>query len=116
MIGSFAQPVVLLSGGTDKNLDFTPLAGALASPATRPKKICLLAGTGTDKLIAMLNARGVPFEGPFANLDELITAGRNATQPGDIVVFSPGATSFGLFNNEFDRGNKFRDAVRRLVH
>ena len=114
-IGSFAQPVVLLSGGTDKNLDFTPLAGALASPATRPKKICLLAGTGTDKLIAMLNARGVPFEGPFANLDELITAGRNATQPGDIVVFSPGATSFGLFNNEFDRGNKFRDAVRRLV-
>ena len=30
----------------------------------------------------------------------------------EIVVLSPGATSFGMFNNEFDRGNKFMAAVK----
>ena len=30
------------------------------------------------------------------------------------VVFSPGATSFGMFTNEFDRGNKFKDLVRSI--
>jgi len=40
-----------------------------------------------------------------------VRAARAGVQPGDIVVFSPGATSFGLFLNEFDRGNKFRAAV-----
>jgi UDP-N-acetylmuramoylalanine--D-glutamate ligase len=114
-ITSFDRPVILLSGGTDKKLDFTPLADALADPAIRPKKICLLAGSGTDKLVALLAPRGIPFDGPFPDLDELIGAGRKAAEPGDIVVFSPGATSFGMFNNEFDRGNKFRDAVLRLI-
>jgi UDP-N-acetylmuramoylalanine--D-glutamate ligase len=31
------------------------------------------------------------------------------------VVFSPGATSFGMFNNEFDRGEKFMTAVKNLL-
>ena len=32
----------------------------------------------------------------------------------DIAVFSPGATSFGMFTNEFDRGNKYMKAVKEL--
>ena len=107
-LGSFEKPVILLTGGTDKNLDFTPLADA----AHRAKKILLLAGSGTDKLIPMLAARSIPFEGPFASLEELIARARAAASSGDTVVFSPGATSFGMFKNEFDRGNRFRDAVR----
>lgn len=107
-ISSFDRPVVLLTGGTDKNLDFAPLA----EEAHRAKRIVLLAGTGTDKLVPLLEARGIPFDGPFANLEELVSAAKKAAHPGDVVVFSPGATSFGLFKNEFDRGNRFRDAVR----
>ena len=34
------------------------------------------------------------------------------TETPEVVVFSPGATSFGMFNNEFDRGNKYMDAVK----
>ncbi len=107
-LGSFDTPVILLSGGTDKNLDFTPLA----LTAHRAKKIMLLAGTGTDKLIPLLRARNISFEGPFNNLESIITAARRAALTGDTVVFSPGATSFGMFKNEFDRGNKFRLAVK----
>ncbi len=106
-LGSFEAPVVLLTGGTDKNLDFTPLARV----ASRAKKILLLAGTGTDKLVPLLKERSIPFEGPFSDLTGLVQAARNAAQGGDVVLFSPGATSFGLFRNEFDRGDKFRAAV-----
>jgi len=107
-LDSFKSPVILLSGGTDKNLDFTPLADA----ARRAKKIILLSGSGTDKLIILLRERDIPFEGPFGSLDELVSAARKAARSGDTVVFSPGATSFGMFINEFDRGNSFRRAVK----
>jgi UDP-N-acetylmuramoylalanine--D-glutamate ligase len=111
-ITSFEKPVILIAGGTDKNLDFTPLA----ETASRAKKIFLLAGTGTDKLMPMLAARGVAFSGPYPNLDAIVNAARDAAEKGDIVVFSPGATSFGLFTNEFDRGNKFRIAVTNIAN
>ena len=32
----------------------------------------------------------------------------------EIIVFSPGATSFGMFANEFDRGNQFMNAVKEI--
>jgi len=31
-----------------------------------------------------------------------------------IVVFSPGSTSFGMFKNEFDRGNQFKAGVKKI--
>jgi len=107
---SFDTPVVLLAGGTDKELDFTPLAEA----AHLAKAIYLLAGTGTDKLIPMLRERGISFQGPYASLAELVAAGRESAISGDTIVFSPGATSFGLFKNEFDRGTRFRETVLKL--
>lgn len=107
-LASFDRPVILLAGGTDKNLDFTPLADA----ARGAKAIYLLAGTGTDKLLPLLRERGIAFNGPYPGLVELVAAARAGAKEGDIVVFSPGATSFGLFLNEFDRGNRFRSAVR----
>ena len=110
-IGSFEKPIILLTGGTDKNLDFTPLA----ETAGNAKKLFLLAGSGTDKLISMLDARNVHYEGPFANLETLVRAAKEFAAKGDTIVFSPGATSFGMFSNEFDRGNKFREAVALIL-
>ncbi|MDR3283787.1 MAG: UDP-N-acetylmuramoyl-L-alanine--D-glutamate ligase [Treponema sp.] len=117
---AFGRPVHLLCGGTDKQLDFAPLADALAgqTPDAIPAaSIHLLAGTGTDKLIPLLKNRGVAYNGPFASLDSLLaslqknltsqTSG-NLEEIEEIVVFSPGATSFGMFKNEFDRGERFK--------
>ncbi len=101
---SFEQPVILLSGGTDKNLEFTPLAEA----ARTVKHLILLDGTGTEKLISLLARRNIPFDGPCASLEALVEAAQRRAEPGDVVVFSPGATSFGMFKNEFDRGLKFK--------
>ena len=53
------------------------------------------------------------------SLNEMLAALKNnlssADHKDDIVVFSPGATSFGMFTNEFDRGNKYMAAVKELV-
>jgi len=82
----------------------------------------LLAGTGTDKLIPLLQAEHTPYFGPFQDLTTLLEAVRNETEHAlrsgstaaqEIVVFSPGATSFGMFKNEFDRGLRFKEAVRQ---
>ncbi|MBN2051283.1 MAG: UDP-N-acetylmuramoyl-L-alanine--D-glutamate ligase [Spirochaetales bacterium] len=107
---SFQRPVVLLAGGTDKELDFGPFLQA----AKQTKGIALLAGTATDKLLPLLKAEGITPAGPYAGLDEALLKAFELTDPGDVLLFSPGCTSFGMFLNEFDRGRKFKAAVNTL--
>jgi UDP-N-acetylmuramoylalanine--D-glutamate ligase len=104
-------PVVLVSGGTDKQLDFSPLARA----AGRAKAIVLLAGSGSEKLLPLLADAGVAYRGPFDSLDQAVRAALEITAPGDQAVLSPGCASFGMFLNEFDRGRQWKEAVRRLA-
>jgi UDP-N-acetylmuramoylalanine--D-glutamate ligase len=103
--------LVLVSGGTDKNLDFSPLARAVANV----KAIILLAGTGTDKLKILLNKDSIKYRGPFDSLDAAIKAALEEAASGDTVVLSPGCTSFGMFLNEFDRGLKWKEGVKKLT-
>lgn len=115
---AFGEKPVLFAGGNDKNLDFTPFAAA----ADKAAAIYLLEGKGTDRMIPLLNERGISFSGPFSSLKALITAFKNDVFAGKIcaskstvnVVFSPGATSFGMFTNEFDRGRKFKKIVQEV--
>lgn len=119
---AFNKPVILLTGGTDKGLSLEILSKTLAQKNT--KDIYLLAGTATDKLLPDLNAANVNYNGPFASLDEMIKTLKDNLEkenqeakvkkqnPAEnIIVFSPGATSFGMFNNEFDRGEKYMNAI-----
>ena len=144
-VNSFEKPIILITGGTDKKLDFT----ALAPELKKAKALFLLAGTGTDKLIPLLQAQHTPYFGPFTDLPTLLEALRRECEPAlqkngitpqtdtvlqsaestpqsnntvpqnshtttqEIVVFSPGATSFGMFKNEFDRGLRFKETVRQ---
>jgi UDP-N-acetylmuramoylalanine--D-glutamate ligase len=110
------DPIVLITGGTDKNIDFSPLAEA----ARIPRAIVLLAGTGTEKIRAVLDAQGARYEGPFGSLGEAVDAGIARAQDvwtgRDVsLLFSPGCTSFGMFLNEFDRGRKFKETVTARI-
>jgi len=109
-LNAFEKPPVLVTGGTDKELDFTPLALA----AGKAKAIILLAGTGSEKIKTLLDSGGVKYSGPFDSLDAAIKAAAEAASPGDAVVLSPGCASFGMFLNEFDRGRKWKEGVKRL--
>jgi len=109
-LSAFEKPPVLVTGGTDKELDFTPLALA----AVKAKAIVLLAGTGSEKIKALLDSGGVKYRGTFDSLEAAIKAAAEAASPGDAVVLSPGCASFGMFLNEFDRGRKWKEGVKRL--
>ncbi len=126
---AFGKPVILMTGGTEKGLELTPLIKTLTEPeaagASFPvKDLYLLAGSATDKLVPELDKAGVKYHGPFDGLDALLQEFKGGfdtplrgTQPPEkeeVFVFSPGATSFGMFSNEFDRGNKYMAAVKAI--
>lgn len=118
---SFGKPVYLLTGGTDKGLELTPLENTLTGKNRNDipvKSLYLLDGSATEKIIPALNEKNVKFKGPFKNLTEMLSSLKEEidTQStrNEAVVFSPGATSFGMFANEFDRGNKFMQAVKEI--
>jgi UDP-N-acetylmuramoylalanine--D-glutamate ligase len=107
-VSAFNTPVLLVTGGTDKNLDFAPLASA----AAKAKAVFILAGSGSDKVLPLLKAAAVPYHGPYSALDEAVKAVFSAAEPEDTVVLSPGCASFGMFQNEFERGRLWKAAVR----
>ncbi len=118
---SFGKPVYLLTGGTDKGLELTPLADTLTEKNKNEipvKSLYLLKGSATDKLLSALNKADTKYNGPFSSLNEMLTALKTeiekSPQKDEVVVFSPGATSFGMFANEFDRGNKFMNSVKEI--
>jgi UDP-N-acetylmuramoylalanine--D-glutamate ligase len=106
-VSAFERPPVLVAGGADKNLDFSPLVKA----ASGAKALVLLGGTGSARLTPLLDGAGLPYRGPFDSLDGAIKAALEAAAPGDSVVLSPGCASFGMFLNEFDRGKKWKEGV-----
>ena len=71
-------------------------------------------GTGTDKLKPLLEENSIDYFGPFDSLVKAFNKAIDCTEKGDTVVLSPGCASFGMFLNEFDRGNQFRALVKKL--
>jgi UDP-N-acetylmuramoylalanine--D-glutamate ligase len=114
---SFDQPLVLIAGGNSKNLDFGEFATLAAE---RAKYVIVLAGDASDSFAAAVRAaaqergRGAIVSGPTSDFGAAIAEARARAAPGDAVLLSPGFTSFGMFRNEFDRGNQFRALVRGL--
>ena len=78
--------------------------------------LILLPGTATAKLKKDLKKVGFKNENIIAagSMLKAVRAARNLIQKNDFVVLSPGAASFGLFNNEFERGEKFVVSVNRI--
>lgn len=110
-LDSFDVPVTLITGGTDKNLDFRPVKGAYA----KADKIILLEGTGTDKLLPLLAEQGLVWHGPYKDLLSAVRKAAEVTKPGSVIILSPGCASFGMFLHEFDRGKKFKDCVLSFI-
>lgn len=105
-----SKRVILLAGGTDKNLTYRSFAKEVKK--YRPRLV-LFAGTATTKILR--NVKGyTPILGIVQSMKEAMALVRAAEKKGDIVLLSPGAASFGIFKNEFDRGAQFVKAVKRI--
>jgi len=104
--------IILIAGGADKKLEYREMAKCIKEYC---KAVVLLPGTATAKVhreCRMQNA-----ECRMVDTRSMREAVKNActlAKEGDVVLLSPGAASFGIFKNEFDRGKQFVDAVKRL--
>ncbi len=101
----------LLAGGADKGLDPSPLADAMEPRVS----VYLFDGTGTPHLAAALADRGVVPVGVYGSMSAILEAARANAEPGDVILLSPGCASFGIFRDEFDRGEQFREMARAFA-
>ncbi len=114
---AYARPIVLVAGGNTKHL---PLERWPAVIVQRCRDVVLLAGSGTDELVPAIEEearrQGVPspLRGIFDDFLAAMHAAVLLTRPGDVLLFSPGFTSFGMFLNEIDRGDQFVKYVQAL--
>ena len=108
-IKSFTEPIIWIAGGNDKNLDFS----VVEEISMVPKKILLLSGDGTKKMREYLKRDDII---ESSNLDELVHIAKQSAQNGDVILFSPGCTSFGLFQNEFHRGRCFNSLIEKIIN
>jgi len=106
------RPIVLLAGGRDKNLPWDELAELIR---TRVDHLILF-GEAAEKITAVVN-RGETSTRPytiesFTGLEEAVNAAARIVETGDIVLLSPGGTSFDEFRDFEERG----EAFKRWVH
>lgn len=105
--------IYLIAGGYDKGLPYAEMAQAIAETKTQ---VILLDGSATVKIEQALDAANAQAQ-IIARTDSLPQAlwiGQQKAVSGDIVLLSPGAASFGMFANEFERGDTFRELVTGL--
>lgn len=106
--------IILITGGMNKGMEYHQLAAQLETH-TPVKSLFLLEGDATSELTKCLRD---PFivkgSKTYNNLEALLQDIKKEAKAGDTILFSPGATSFNLFQNEFDRGRKFNEAVQKV--
>jgi UDP-N-acetylmuramoylalanine--D-glutamate ligase len=105
------ERVHLISGGANKALDLAPLADSIKRFAST---LTLIDGSATPVLLELIGEAEFPIHGPYRDMDSALEAARSDARPGDVVLLSPGVASFGVFTDEFDRGDQFRSAVEQV--
>jgi len=100
--------IVLMCGGTDKGVEMGRLPHVVRDHNVM---LVLLSGSGTEKLKQELIGVGYS---EYETLEECVMRGWECVEEGDVLLFSPGFSSFEKFNNEYDRGEQFVKIVQTL--
>ena len=106
---NYKGKIILIGGGADKNLEYDGYAKVVKKYI---KALILFRGLASNKIISSLGKVKFPME-VFDNMKIAMKFAVANAKKGDIVLLSPGAASFGVFKNEFDRGEQFNKAVKR---
>ena len=106
---SQTSPIVWIVGGKDKGNDYSILDELVK---TKVRAIVCM-GVDNSKIHAAFEKFGLPMVDTLS-ADEAVKASAKLAKPGDVVLLSPCCASFDLFKNYEDRGEKFKQAVRKL--
>jgi UDP-N-acetylmuramoylalanine--D-glutamate ligase len=103
------RPIVLIAGGKDKQLDYSPLRAELK---------------GQVRAMVFIGEIAQQLEQTFRDLlpckrgndmAEAVSLATQLSQPGDAIILSPGTSSFDMYTGYGQRGDAFRDAVNALT-
>ncbi len=118
-INSFStEPLILILGGGDKKLDFRGLCEVIKEKLNIIYLVILKhpAYDASEIILTQLQELGLSDKTETcSSMSEAIDVAYQKAVPGTNIILSPSATSFGMFSNEFDRGNVFRQVVNELV-
>lgn len=104
---SQVRPIILVAGGKDKGFEFDPIATLVRERV----RIAVLIGEMKERIAA--SWQGVDCR-IASSLEEAVQMAHNAANPGDTVLFSPGTSSFDMFRNYGERGQRFKQIVHTL--
>ena len=109
------EEIILIAGGADKKLDYTPLA----KPVLEKVKTLILMGETAGKIFEAVKQEQER-ENKELNiymvdsLKQAVILAKRYSKPGQVVLFSPASTSFDMFKNMYERGNIFKELVNRM--
>ncbi len=101
-------PLVLIVGGKQKGLEFS----ALAESAGEKAKVAICIGEVKEEIVSSWSPRTTCLIAD--DLNQAVQIAADAAESGDIVLFSPGTSSFDMFSGYEERGDAFRKAVQAL--
>ena len=104
------RPVVLIAGGKDKGFEFDSVADLVA----RKCRCAVLLGDMAARIEQLWSPK-LPCVNAGRSLERAVQVAHSNARSGDIVLFSPGTSSFDMFRNYADRGNQFRQLVQSLA-
>jgi UDP-N-acetylmuramoylalanine--D-glutamate ligase len=103
-----SKPVVLIAGGKDKGFTFDPLRSLVEDRV----KSAVLIGEMADSIKSSWD--GAVNSEIATSLADAVERARSLARAGDVVLFSPGTSSFDMFKSYADRGDQFRKLVQTL--
>lgn len=106
---SMKTKVVLILGGTDKGNDYTEIEELVKTKA----RALIFMGVDNSKLHVFFDGKISKIE-DAGSMEEAVKKAYALAEEGDTVLLSPCCASFDLFKNYEDRGNQFKDCVRKL--
>lgn len=110
----FSQPITLIVGGSSKGADYAELVNiVLASQVSQ--LLCI--GREGERLAELFRQAGAGEKVVMgqSSMTAIVKQAQALTQPGAVVLLSPAAASFDMFDNAEDRGNQFQAAVKALA-
>ncbi|MBU6375980.1 MAG: UDP-N-acetylmuramoyl-L-alanine--D-glutamate ligase [Bdellovibrionales bacterium] len=102
------NPIILIAGGKDKNMEFSPLADLVRERC----KLLILLGEAKEKINRALGDYADTFL--VGTFEEAVLLAYQKSRSGDIILLSPGCASYDMFRNFEERGDYFKKLVSQL--
>lgn len=98
---------IVIVGGSDKRLSMINFSKLINE---KSKIAIALPGSATDRIWSKVKIKKIK----AGSMRHAVQLAWRLSRPGDVIILNPGAASFGLFKNEFDRGRQFTKAVMKI--